>query len=189
VIFHAILERAPTPPVRINPEIPQKLEEIINKCLEKDRGIRCQSAAELRADLKRLKRDYDSGKPTSSDAVRPAVASHEEQSLSASAILSGLARRHRNSIVLAALALLVGLATVSYEIYRFGAKHAQRERSTFEQMKVTRLTSDGKSRVSAISPDGKYVVHALTANEMQSLWTVQLATHSEVQIVPPDDVI
>jgi serine/threonine protein kinase len=189
VIFHAILERAPTPPVRINPEIPQKLEEIINKCLEKDREIRCQSAAELRADLKRLKRDYDSGKPSSSDAVRPAVASHEEQSPSASAILSRLAQRHRSGIVLAALALLVGLATVSYGIYRFGAKHAQRERSMFEEMKVTRLTSDGKSRVSAISPDGKYVVHALTANEMQSLWTVQLATHSEVQIVPPDDVI
>jgi eukaryotic-like serine/threonine-protein kinase len=62
VIFHAILDRAPTPSVRLNPEIPPKLEEIINKCLEKDRETRCQSAAELRADLKRLKRDTDSGR-------------------------------------------------------------------------------------------------------------------------------
>src|SRR5215467_8051145 len=64
VIFHAILERAPTPPVRLNPEIPPKLEEIIHKCLEKDREMRCQSAAELRADLKRLKRDAESGRTT-----------------------------------------------------------------------------------------------------------------------------
>src|SRR5208282_6487683 len=62
VIFHAILERPPVPPVRINPEVPPKLEEIISKCLEKDREVRCQSAAELRADLKRLKRDTDSNR-------------------------------------------------------------------------------------------------------------------------------
>jgi eukaryotic-like serine/threonine-protein kinase len=60
VIFHAILERAPVPPVRLNPEVPPKLEEIINKCLEKDRGLRYQHAADLRADLQRLKRDIDS---------------------------------------------------------------------------------------------------------------------------------
>src|ERR1700730_8069750 len=62
VIFNSILSKTPTPPTRLNPELPSKLEEIINKALEKDRKLRCQSAAELRADLSRLKRDTDSGR-------------------------------------------------------------------------------------------------------------------------------
>ena len=72
VMFEAILNRAPVAPVRLNPEIPVQLEEIINKLLEKDRELRCQSAAEVRAELKRLKRDSDSGviSAASSSATR-----------------------------------------------------------------------------------------------------------------------
>jgi serine/threonine protein kinase/tetratricopeptide (TPR) repeat protein len=73
VIFEAILNRAPVAPVRLNPEVPPKLEEIINKALEKDRELRYQHAGELRADLKRLKREIDSGK----SAVSSAQASSE----------------------------------------------------------------------------------------------------------------
>jgi len=61
VIFHGILERAPISPVRVNPDLPVKLEGIINKALEKDRELRYQHAADIRADLKRLKRDTESG--------------------------------------------------------------------------------------------------------------------------------
>src|ERR1700722_3848000 len=66
-ISNAILERGPIPPVRLNPDVPAKLEEIINKALEKDRNLRYQHAADLRADLQRMKRDTESGR-------RPAVA-------------------------------------------------------------------------------------------------------------------
>ena len=62
VIFGAILHAAPAAPTSLNPELPPKLEEIIHKTLEKERELRCQSAAELRADLKRLKREIDSSK-------------------------------------------------------------------------------------------------------------------------------
>ena len=62
LIFQAILDRAPTSPVRLNPDLPLKLEDVINKLLEKDRNLRYQHAADMRADLQRLKRDTDSGK-------------------------------------------------------------------------------------------------------------------------------
>jgi eukaryotic-like serine/threonine-protein kinase len=69
VIFEAIMNRAPQPPVRLNPDLPVKLEEIINKALEKDRNLRYQHAGDLRADLQRLKRDTDSGRSAVQSAI------------------------------------------------------------------------------------------------------------------------
>ena len=72
VIFTAILTQAPTPPSKLNPDLPAKLEEVINKALEKDREVRYQHASELRADLRRLKRDTDSARAAA--AGRPLAA-------------------------------------------------------------------------------------------------------------------
>ena len=75
VIFNAILERAPVPPVRLNPDLPRNLEEIINKSLEKDRNLRYQHASEIRTDLQRLKRNTESGRviaPIGKAGLRPA---------------------------------------------------------------------------------------------------------------------
>jgi len=115
VIFNSILERAPVPPVRLNPDLPPKLEEIINKALEKDRNLRYQHASEIRADLKRLKRDADSGySAAASDTaqpVTPVMASSQEKK-SEPASQSGIAEKpHRSKwkIVVPVAALVAAL--------------------------------------------------------------------------------
>src|SRR5450759_2559073 len=74
LIFQAILDRAPISPIRLNPDLPAKLEDIINKALEKDRNLRYQHAADIRADLQRLKRDTDTGRAVAASSGSVAAA-------------------------------------------------------------------------------------------------------------------
>jgi serine/threonine protein kinase len=86
-IFDAILNRAPVAPVRLNPDVPAELERVINKCLEKDRNLRYQSAAEMRADLRRLKRDTDSGKSAAATESAPVSRKRRLQWIAAGAVV------------------------------------------------------------------------------------------------------
>jgi Tol biopolymer transport system component/predicted Ser/Thr protein kinase len=83
VIFEAILNKVPAPPIQLNPELPPQIEFILNKALEKDRELRCQSAAEIRADLKRLKRDTDSSRAGASGATAVVETGRVKEALAA----------------------------------------------------------------------------------------------------------
>jgi serine/threonine protein kinase/Flp pilus assembly protein TadD len=111
LIFQAILDRAPVSPVRLNPDLPPKLEDIINKALEKDRNLRYQSAADIRADLQRLKRDTESGRSAAhSSGSIPAVPEVISQP-SASAISSKSAPAAASTQIAVASASAVSAVT------------------------------------------------------------------------------
>ena len=116
VICEQILNRAPAPPLRLNPEIPSELERIIHKALEKDRDLRYQHAADMRSDLQRLKRDLETGRASAiSSGTLPAVKETSSATVvvkpaSTSGALPAVAEKRPRWIIPAALAALALLA-------------------------------------------------------------------------------
>ncbi len=105
VIFHAILEKTPSPVTELNPSLPAKFEEIVFKALEKDPDLRYQTAAEIRGDLKRLKRDTSSGKVAASSTSAARAA--ESQPMTSGAVLLAEAKRHKSALITVAVAAVL----------------------------------------------------------------------------------
>jgi eukaryotic-like serine/threonine-protein kinase len=149
-IFEAILNRSPVAPERLNPEIPAELEHILSKSLEKDKKLRYQSAADMRSDLQRLKRDTESGQsavasvieePTSpAPAIPPAVALPESKAPTASAA-PARTRRMKLAVMSGAALVVVGLAAGGWLFYSRKA-HALTEKDTIVLADFTNTTGD-----------------------------------------------
>ena len=186
VIFHAILQKEPPPPTDLNPLLPPALNEVVLKCLEKDPDLRCQSAAELRADLKRIKRGTSpsSGKLASVAAQPAAVESASSTGATVAPVSNAQvlaeAKRHKwRLIVFPVLSALLIAASLLYNHYTSGGTMLHPS-----NMQISKLTDNGSALDGAISPDGRYTAYVKRGNQ-QSLWVKQIATGSEAQIVPP----
>jgi eukaryotic-like serine/threonine-protein kinase len=213
VIFDAILNRAPLQPLRFNPDLPARLEEIINKALEKDREMRYQHASEIRSDLKRLQRDSGSGHRSAAQTQEAAESPAQQGATSwqtpaggaspaaqSSAVLSSASRSSAPQVTASGssvsavarehkfgLAAFVVVALVLLAAGGFGV-YSLLSRSgptPFQNFTITQITNTGKAQQAAISPDGKYVLNVQNDNGLQSLWLRNVPTGSDTQIVPP----
>jgi len=193
VIFHAILEKDPPPPTELNPLLPPALNEVTLKCLEKDADLRCQSAAELRADLKRMKRGSsgsserisrtalsDSNQvPAASAQISSASVPANAQSISNAAVMAE-AKRHKWRLIISPI--VIALFITGWTLYkRFSSSGSELHPLN---MQISKLTDNGAALEGAISPDGRYAAY-IKRGEQQSLWMKQIATGSEAQVVAP----
>ncbi|HYA25590.1 MAG TPA: protein kinase, partial [Terriglobales bacterium] len=186
VIFNAILERDPVPTTQLNPALPTRLQEIVERLLEKDRDLRYQSAADLRGELKRLKRDSESGhktRPISEPSIAAATPPSSAASVSSSSAVVAAARQHKLGLGITSLLVLVLVVAGAYGIYAFLSRS---QPTPFQNFSVSKVTETGKARLVAISPDGKYILNVVEDNGQQSLWLRNIPTNSNTQVMPPE---
>jgi eukaryotic-like serine/threonine-protein kinase len=173
-IHDAILNRAPTALVRVNPDLPPELERIVDKALEKDRRLRYQSAADIRTDLRRLKRGNDSSRVSGSSGGT-------DSGRAKTAAAASWVRLW--PVFLLAAVLVVGGIVVTTPMFR--EKFGHHAETTFNEMRMTPVTSGGSIGQAAISADGKWIAYTSDQNGKTSIWVRQVQTGSNVQVLPP----
>jgi eukaryotic-like serine/threonine-protein kinase len=199
VTFDRILNYAPTAPVSLNHELPPEFEETLNKTLEKDRELRLQSAAELRADLKRLQRKSSGGSTprpitaggvsTSSPGSSPSGAGSGSTpppsgpsnastagGVSAAAIAPPPAKRSRALPV--AIIVLALLAAAGFAAWRLWPRLVP-----FTTVALSQITNTGTLERIALSGDGKFLAEVKNDSGQRTLWVRNIATNTDTQIL------
>jgi serine/threonine protein kinase len=194
VIFAAILEREPPPPSRVNPNLPAEFDRIISKALEKNPKLRYQHAADLGADLQRLKRDTDSGRASSPlfSSVQTAApvstpAAPAAVSGSSSSVIVAAAQQHKGKMIAGAVIALLIIGAAGFGVYSM--LRGKAAAVPFENFTITQVTTSGKVRDAAISPDGKYVLSIVEDSGLRSLWLRNIPTGSNTQVLPPESAL
>ena len=197
----AILKTEPPPLARVAKSVPSELVRIVNKSLRKDREERYQVVKDLWLDLKALRQEleFQDKLDRSVDATGVMLAGEPTEALSGprhtasrSAIsnisesISVEIKRHKVGAALALIAVLLIVGAGSFGVYKW----LQREEpfNHFSNVKLTRLTNSGNAIDATISPDGKYIVYALSDRSSQSLYIRQVSTANDKQIVAPGRV-
>ena len=203
-----VIHKEPEPIGEVLPNIPVELQRILRKALQKDREMRYQSMKDLALDIKDLRYELEhvnSGERVTHISSSPnfsenptmihttTSANHRtNMSIAAHSQISGIAapqeRLNLLRVLLTVSGVLVISALIAAAAYNWLGKPVQIAASAFEKTQISRINTDGKVQLPAISPDGKYVAYVSGEIGNQSLVVRQVATDSMVTVVPPTNL-
>lgn len=180
-VIAAILQQEPAPLSAMVPDVRADLEWFVNKALRKDREERYQTAREMMGDLKRLQQNSGAIPHRTTSSAPPAVSTAPRVS-SAEYVVSEIKKRK-----VAAIVVLLAMAAAGFLVWKT-TRSSQQASVQKQAIRISRLTTTGNVGEAAISPDGKLVVYSASISGKEGLWLKQIATGSNIALLPPEDL-